>query len=124
MPKTIVIVGGGFAGVYCAKYVEQWLPKDWEMVLFSQENYMTFTPMLAEVVGASISPLHVVRPIRQMLKRTMCRTTDVIHFDFTSRQIGYQLPEGGTATESYEHLVLACGMVVNTDVIPGVAAHA
>src|SRR6266404_3902698 len=116
MSKRIVIVGGGFAGAYCAHYLERHLPPDWEMVLFSQENYMTFTPMLAEVVGASISPLHVVRPIRQMLKRTMCRTTAVTQFDFNNRKVSYQLPEGGTATQSYEHLVLACGMVVNTEV--------
>src|SRR5262245_62083981 len=62
MQKTIVLLGGGFAGVYAAGALERLLPRDWDLVLFSQENHFTFTPLLAEVVGASISPLHVVRP--------------------------------------------------------------
>ncbi len=84
MQKVIVIVCGGFSGAYCAKYLERWLPKDWELILFSQENYLTFTPLLAEVVGASIAPIHVVRPIRQMLRRTDCRTANVTRLDLAA----------------------------------------
>ena len=124
MPKTIVIIGGGFAGAYCARELESRLPKDWELILFSEENYLTFTPLLAEVVGSSISPLNVVRPLRQMLRRTICRTAAVTRLDLGARQVEYRLPEGTMAAQPYEHLVLACGMVVNTNVIPGVAAHA
>ena len=124
MRKTIVIIGGGFAGAYCARALERRLPKDWELILFSDENYLTFTPLLAEVVGSSISPLNVVRPVRQMLRRTICRTAAVTRLDLAAQQVEYRLPEGDTATQAYEHLVLACGMVVNTNVIPGVAAHA
>ena len=71
MSRPIVIVGGGFAGAYLARYLERGLPRDWEIILFSQENFLTFTPMLAEVVGSSINPLHVVRPVRQFLKHTL-----------------------------------------------------
>ena len=38
-------------------------------MLVSEESYTTFNPMLAEVVGASVFPEHVVAPIRQMLRR-------------------------------------------------------
>ena len=38
MQKVIVIVGGGFAGAYCAKYLERWLPKDWELILDTQQT--------------------------------------------------------------------------------------
>jgi NADH dehydrogenase len=124
MSKTIVIIGGGFAGAYLARTVERWLPKDWELILFSKENYLTFTPLLAEVVGSSISPTHVVRPVRQMVRRTICRTAAVTRLDLTARLVEYQMPGGGNATQTYDHLVLACGMVVNTNIIPGVAAHA
>jgi NADH dehydrogenase len=123
MPKTIVIIGGGFAGAYCARYLERSLPRDWQLILFSQENYLTFTPLLAEVVGASISPLHVVRPVRQILRRTVCRTASVTRLNLSANQIDYQLPHGATAAQPYDHLVIACGMVVNTNVIPGAAAH-
>ena len=124
MSKTIVIVGGGFAGAYLARDLERGLPRDWEIVLFSQENFLTFTPMLAEVVGSSINPLHVVRPVRQFLKHTRCHTAVVTRLDFAGRRIEYRLQEGRTGAQAYDHLVLACGMVVNASVIPGAGAHA
>jgi NADH dehydrogenase FAD-containing subunit len=40
MRKTIVIIGGGFAGAYCAGALERRLPRDWELILFSEENYL------------------------------------------------------------------------------------
>jgi NADH:ubiquinone reductase (H+-translocating) len=124
MSKTIVIVGGGFAGAYLARDLERHLPAEWELILFSEENFLTFTPLLAEVVGSSIGPQHVVRPVRQFLRRTVCRTAAVTGLRLDARAVDYCLPDGRTATQSYEHLVLASGMVVNTDIMPGVAAHA
>ncbi|MFI4930285.1 MAG: FAD-dependent oxidoreductase, partial [Burkholderiales bacterium] len=65
--KQIVIVGGGFAGTTLATELERCLPSGHRVVLISEESYTTFNPMLAEVVGASVFPEHVVAPIRQML---------------------------------------------------------
>jgi NADH:ubiquinone reductase (H+-translocating) len=124
MSKSIVIIGGGFAGAYLARGLERSLPAEWELVLFSEENFLTFTPLLAEVVGSSIAPEHVVRPVRQFLRRTLCRTAAVTGLRLDARAVDYRLPDGRTATQSYDHLVLACGMVVNTNIMPGVAAHA
>src|SRR5581483_11279692 len=44
MGKTIVIVGGGFAGVECARRLERHLSSDWDLVLFNEQNHITFTP--------------------------------------------------------------------------------
>jgi NADH dehydrogenase len=123
MPKTVVIVGGGFAGVECARRLERLLSSDWQIVLFSRENHTTFTPLLAEVVGSSISPLHVVWTIRQSLRRTVCHTAEICRFDFGAQEVEYKLVGGRIARQKYDHVILACGMVVNTDVLPGAAAH-
>ena len=42
--KRIVIVGGGFSGVYAAQALERRLRGrvDWEIVLFARENYFVF----------------------------------------------------------------------------------
>jgi len=124
MSKPIVIVGGGFAGAYLARDLERGLPPGWEIILISQENFLTFTPMLAEVVGSSINPLHVVRPVRQFLKHTRCRTAVVTRLDLAGRRIEFRLECGRIEAQPYEHLVLACGMVVNAGIIPGAGAHA
>jgi len=124
MRKSIVIVGGGFAGVDCARHLERRLPDGWDLYLLSRENHIVFTPLLAEVVGASISPLHVVWPIRQRLRRTTCRTVTVSRLNLNDCRVEYQ-PVGGSPAElSFDHLVLACGSVVNMDMMPGLAAHA
>src|SRR4051812_35530272 len=61
----VVILGGGFAGVYCAKQAFKRLKRTGKTVaLIASENHMVFQPMLPEVVGGSLSPRHVVNPIR------------------------------------------------------------
>src|SRR5579864_415664 len=105
--KKVVILGGGFAGVYAAKHLQRRLPANWEIVLFSRENHFIFTPLLGDVVGSSINPMHVVWPIRQMVRDTTCRTAEVTRIDLAGRGVHYKTAAGQTAHEPYDHLVLA-----------------
>jgi NADH dehydrogenase len=68
--KKLVIVGGGFAGLTLAKKLEKSMPSDWDIYLVSKTNFITYNPLLPEVIGASILPGHVQSPIRLVLKRT------------------------------------------------------
>ena len=52
--RNIVIIGGGFAGIQVAKRLERRLPPEWTLHLMSQENFITYNPLLPEVVGASV----------------------------------------------------------------------
>jgi NADH dehydrogenase len=122
--KTVVILGGGFAGVYAARHLQGRLPPGWEIILFSQENHFIFTPLLGDVVGSSINPTHTVWPIRQMVRGVTCRTATVTAIHLPDRLIHYQTANGAMATQAFGHLVLACGSMVNLDIIPGLAAHA
>jgi NADH dehydrogenase len=122
--KTVVILGGGFAGVYVARHLQGRLPPGWEIILFSQENHFIFTPLLGDVVGSSINPTHAVWPIRQMVRRVTCRTAAVTAVHLGDRLVHYQTANGAMHTQAYGHLVLACGSAVNLDIIPGLAAHA
>ena len=88
--KTIVIVGGGFAGVDAARHLQRGLPPGWEIVLFSQENHLVFTPLLGDVVGSSINPLDVVVPLRQLLPRVFCRTEEVQKIDLATSEVEYE----------------------------------
>ena len=124
--KNIVIVGGGFAGTALARSLEKQLPRGYRVMLVSEESYTTFNPMLAEVVGASVFPEHVVAPIRQMLgagtasQFVMGRVTGV---DVERRRVQASTL-AGMQDIAYEHLVLAFGTRANLDLVPGLAQHA
>ena len=70
-PKEILILGGGFAGVYTARYLEKLLRADEASItLINRENYWVYQPMLPEVISGSIGPTNVVSPIRRLCPRT------------------------------------------------------
>src|SRR5438067_3738487 len=122
-PDPIVILGGGFARVNASRHLERRLPHGHEIVLFSQENHLVFTPLLGNVVGSSINPMHVVWPIRQMVRRVHCLTAAVTAIDLAAREVEYQMSGGRKARQPFEHLVLACGSIVKLDIVPGMSAH-
>ena len=123
--KRIVIVGGGFAGVKCARVLSKKLRgEDVEIVIFNRENHMVFHPMLAEVVGGSLNPDSVAAPLRQMLPGVRCRTEDVEDIDPAAKHVVYKSYDQRLKTLEFDHLVLACGGDVNLSMVPGMADHA
>lgn len=122
--KQILVIGGGFAGVKCAETLRKKLKRhEADVVLFNSENYMVFQPLLAEVVGASISPEPVAVSLRQMLPGVYCRTEDItkVHLDKSCVEFVDDL--GHMGSMYYDHLVLACGSDVNLSMVPGMADH-
>jgi NADH dehydrogenase len=119
MYKNLVIVGGGFAGTKTAQLLEHTLPPDWTLMLISQENFITFNPLLPEVVGASIMPSHVIAPHRQMLHCSHVCMAQVVDIDTADRVVSY-LGEGPGVLR-YDQLVLACGTNANLDIVKGMA---
>lgn len=121
--RHIVIIGGGFAGTTLARQLERKLPPPWRVVLISEESYTTFNPMLAEVVGASVFPEHVVAPIRQMLGSSRFVMGRVAGVDFDRRVVD-AATLAGRQPIGYEHLVFAFGTRANLALVPGMAEHA
>jgi len=118
----IVILGGGFAGATLASRLEDQLPSDVRIALVSSDNYVTFSPLLPEVVGASILPGHVVAPLRQMISRTELLMAEVTAIHLGRGQLDYR-GEGPGAIR-YQQLVLACGQSARLTMVPGMAEHA
>ena len=65
--QRIVILGGGFAGVYAALRLEKTLARDpdIEIVLVSRENFLLFTPRLHEVVTGELAPTDIVNSLHK-----------------------------------------------------------
>lgn len=120
--RTVAIIGGGFGGARLARELESTLPPDWRIELLSRENFITYNPLLPEVVGASLLPGHVVAPLRQMVKRAKVRMVNVSDIDLCAREIHY-IGEG-SGIVVYDHLVMACGQVANLDIIKGLNRYA
>ena len=121
--RTIVIVGGGFAGTTLARDLDGKLPPGFELVLISEESYTTFNPMLPEALGASIFPEQVVAPIRQMVERTRFVMGRVGAIDPVRRKVT-ATTLAGEVTLNYAQLVLAFGNRARLDLIPGLAENA
>ena len=68
--SKIIILGGGFAGLYAAMYLDKKLARrpDVEATLISRENFFLFTPMLHEVAGGDLYPADIVNPIRRIIR--------------------------------------------------------
>lgn len=123
----VVILGGGFAGVYAALELEkaQKGRDDFEIVLVNRENYFVFQPMLPEVISGSIGLTDVVSPIRRLLPRTELHVREVESVDL-DRQVVVTSPGFHPHTHEihYDHLVLALGTVTDFRGLPGLPEHA
>lgn len=125
MPKRIIVIGGGFGGVKCARTLRKSLPvTDYQIVVFNRENHMVFHPLLAEVVSASVQPKDVGAPLRQLLRGVQCRTEDVTGINFESNEALYESDDGLIKAMPYDYLVLTCGNTVNLSLVPGMDEHA
>lgn len=121
----VIILGGGFAGVKCARLLRKLLAVDeYEIVLFSRENHMVFHPLLAEVAGGALQPKDVAAPLRQLLEHVWCRTEEVLNIDLENKQLEYESHDNARRKMSYDQLVISCGNDANLALIPGLDDHA
>ncbi len=123
--KRIVIIGGGFGGVKCARTLCRSLrAHDAELVLFNRENHLVFSPLLADAVGSTLNIMDVIVPLRQMLPGVVCRTEEVRQIDLAKNEVEFEGYDSHPRRLSYDHLVIACGNISNLNVVPGMADHA
>ncbi len=116
----IVILGGGFGGVYTARRLERLLRRrpDVEIVLVSRDNFLVMTPLLFEAFSGTLDPRHCAFPVRAFLRSTRFGEGAVRGIDLDRRAVRLAGPEGNTEL-AYDHLVLALGSSTNRSMIPG-----
>src|SRR5437660_9770820 len=124
MKKTkIIIAGGGFAGLYAAKYLDKRLARrpDIEVTLISRENFILFTPMLHEVAAGDLSPTDIVNPLRRILRHVNVVQADIQAIDLTTKKIRCLAGVRDIEIElKYDHLLLALGSETNFFGLQGV----
>jgi NADH dehydrogenase len=121
----VVVLGGGFAGVYTAAALEARQRDDFEIVLVSKENHFVFQPLLPEVITGTIGLLDVVSPLRRLLPKTELHVREVESVDLAKRTVttstGFH-PHPHVL--GYDHLVLALGTVTDFRGLRGLPEHA
>jgi NADH dehydrogenase len=119
-PKpSVVIVGGGFAGVGCAKELAK---HDIAVTLIDRNDYHQFQPLLYQVATAELATNDVARPLRAIFKKDPTvdiRRAEVTHVDPATRTV--TTADGQTYTGDY--LVLAAGSQPNFFGTPGASEH-
>ncbi len=125
-PKRIVILGGGFGGVYAAlEVVRRFSRRAVQVTLINRENFFLFTPMLHEVAASDLDLTHIVNPLRKLLPGVNLFHGDVDRIDLPARRLVISHGHEHHHHEiGYDHLVLALGSVTNFFDLPGLAERA
>lgn len=128
MARTkILILGGGFGGLYTALELEKILARDpdIEITLVNHENFFLFTPMLHEIAASDLDVTHIVNPIRKLLKRVRFFNGGVETIDLETKRVRVFHGEDEHHHElEYDHLVLALGAITNFFKLPGLEERA
>jgi NADH dehydrogenase len=120
-PRRILIVGGGFIGMYAARKLERLERDGHRITLVNPENFMQYQPFLPEVASGTIDPRAVVVPLRQVLRKTDLLIGEVERIDHEVRLATVRLPDGSVREEPYDLLVLGTGSRSRTLPVPGLA---
>ncbi|HSJ30647.1 MAG TPA: NAD(P)/FAD-dependent oxidoreductase [Longimicrobiales bacterium] len=101
----VVIVGGGFAGLYAARALRR---APVRITVIDRRNFHLFQPLLYQVATASLSPADIASPIRTVLRgqaNTQVWMGEVVDVDTAAREV--RLEDGTVA--HYDYLILGTG---------------
>ena len=114
--KKIVILGGGFAGVYVLKKTQKYFEDsvDTSIRIISQDNFFLHTPMLPELATGRVEARHIATPIRAFCKRARFNHAKIDSIDFENKIVTTHdpdklLPDENIQNFEYDYLVLAMG---------------
>lgn len=129
IPLKIAVLGGGFAGVYCARALSRNLHRMGlerkDVAIVSDQNYLVFQPMLAEVAGGSLSPRHVVNPIRLLCRNIGVFKGQVKSVDLEKKEVLVDTgPHSNDLVLECEHIVFSLGAEIDLSRVPGMPEHA
>ena len=119
-PPRILIVGGGFVGMYTARHLRRRLRRGEAVVtLVDPRGFMTFQPFLAEAAAGAIEPRHAVTSLRRVLPGTEVLTGRITRIDHAARRACFQPQDGTAYSLSYDVLVLVAGFGLQDAAHPG-----
>jgi len=123
-PTRIVVLGGGYVGLYTALRLQKKLrSNEASVTVIDPQPHMTYQPFLPEAAAGSIEPRHVTVPLRRTLDRCHVRTARVTAVDPDRKVVTVKTESGAVDEVEYDTLVVALGAVTRLLPIPGLAEH-
>src|SRR5438045_9618609 len=112
MKKKVVIVGGGFGGLFTALE----LGSSVDVTLFVDKDHFLFKPLLYEYLSGEVEAWHIAPRYDELLgSHVQTKLSPITAVDFEERTVA----SANGATESYDVLVLALGAITNYACVPG-----
>ncbi len=121
--SRVLIVGGGFAGLYAAMELRGAARAGHRVTLASAENFMQYQPFLPEVASGTIDPRAVVVPLRSVLNDVEVIVGEVSRVDHDARRATVLIGDGREHRVDYDELVVTAGSWSRVLPIPGLAEH-
>jgi len=111
-PRRVLILGGGFGGIYAALELEKVLARHGngtlDVTLVTRDNFFLFTPMLHEVAASDLELNTIVNPLRKLLRRVNTFVGGIEAIDLEARRVTVSHGlDAHTHELPYDHLVLA-----------------
>jgi len=117
----ILLLGGGFAGIYTARRLEKLFAgrSDVEIILVSRDNFLLMTPLMFEVCSGTLEPSDCSISIREFLRNVKFVEASVDEIDLERRIVRISPGDAHKRVLPYDQLVLAMGSLTDTSRIPG-----
>ncbi|PZS20429.1 MAG: NADH dehydrogenase FAD-containing subunit [Pseudonocardiales bacterium] len=123
-PARILIVGGGYVGMYTALGLQKKLSRGAaEITVVEPQSNMTYQPFLPEAAAGNVEPRHVVVPLRKVLRKCTVVTGAVSAIEHARKVVTVQPSEGESYELGYDLLVVCPGSISRLLPIPGLAEH-
>jgi NADH dehydrogenase len=101
----VVVLGGGFAGLYVARGLAG---APVRVTVVDRRNHHLFQPMLYQVATAGLNPADIASPIRSLLRTQ--KNTEVLLAEAVSVDVGARVVHFGDGPSiGYDYLIVATG---------------
>ncbi|HVS04707.1 MAG TPA: FAD-dependent oxidoreductase [Candidatus Dormibacteraeota bacterium] len=125
--KRVLILGGGHAGVRCARELikHRRTGDEIDITIVSRENVEVWHGLMPQIVSGVLQAQHVLIPLREILPGVTIYTREIESIDPVNRRATLSLDgEGDEVVLDADYLVIALGSVTDLSRFPGLTEHA